>query len=310
MNYLIEDYNSNHLIKVNNDDNENFNMENYSMWIFDGKEYTPSFKLKIRKTLPKGIYKIDYEEGKYFIGQIKNNTDEIYKLSNKIVNAILTEIDDFWNKKDLYEKHHILHKRGLLLEGPAGNSKTSTINLIIENILNNDGLIFIVRSLREFNLLCDFLLIFRQIEPNRNVITIIEDIDQLIDMGGGFDVNILDFLDGKNSINHHLVIMTSNNTTRLSEALLRPSRIDVRFVLELPDKQTRYEYLEKKGISKDRLNEYAEKTDGMTFAQLKELFISTEILNKDIDTAINKIIHPLETKDYLSNNLKVNKIGI
>ena len=309
MNYLIEDYNSDHLIKVNNDD-ENFNMENYSMWIFDGKEYTPSLKLKIKKTLPKGIYKIDYEEGKYFIGQIKNNTDEIYKLSNKIVNTILTEIDDFWNKKDLYEKHHILHKRGLLLEGPAGNSKTSTINLIIENILNNDGLIFIVRSLREFNLLCDFLPIFRQIEPNRNVITIIEDIDQLIDMGGGFDVNILDFLDGKNSINHHLVIMTSNNTTRLSEALLRPSRIDVRFILELPDKQTRYEYLEKKGINKDRLNEYAEKTDGMTFAQLKELFISTEILNKDIDTAINKIMHPLETKDYLSNNLKVNKIGI
>ena len=37
---------------------------------------------------------------------------------------------------------------------------------------------------------------------------------------------------------------------------------------------------------------------------------STEILNKDIDTAINKIMHPLETKDYLSNNLKVNKIGI
>lgn len=309
MNYLIEDYNSDHLIKVNNDD-ENFNMENYSMWIFDGKEYTPSLKLKIKKTLPKGIYKIDYEEGKYYIGQIKNNTDEIYKLSNKIINTILTEIDDFWNKKDLYEKHHILHKRGLLLEGPAGNSKTSTINLIIENILNNDGLIFIVRSLREFNLLCDFLPIFRQIEPNRNVITIIEDIDQLIDMGGGFDVNILDFLDGKNSINHHLVIMTSNNTTRLSEALLRPSRIDVRFVLELPDKQTRYEYLEKKGINKDKLNEYAEKTNGMTFAQLKELFISTEILNKDIDTAINKIMHPLETKDYLSNNLKVNKIGI
>lgn len=309
MNYLIEDYNSDHLIKVNNDD-ENFNMENYSMWIFDGKEYTPSLKFKIKKTLPKGIYKIDYEEGKYFIGQIKNNTDEIYKLSNKIVNTILTEIDDFWNKKDLYEKHHILHKRGLLLEGPAGNSKTSTINLIIENILNNDGLIFIVRSLREFNLLCDFLPIFRQIEPNRNVITIIEDIDQLIDMGGGFDINILDFLDGKNSINHHLVIMTSNNTTRLSEALLRPSRIDVRFILELPDKQTRYEYLEKKGINKDKLNEYAEKTNGMTFAQLKELFISTEILNKDIDTAINKIMHPLETKDYLSNNLKVNKIGI
>lgn len=309
MNYLIEDYNSDHLIKVNNDD-ENFNIENYSMWIFDGKEYTPSLKLKIKKTLPKGIYKIDYEAEKYFIGQIKNNTDEIYKLSNKIVNTILTEIDDFWNKKDLYEKHHILHKRGLLLEGPAGNSKTSTINLIIENILNNDGLIFIVRSLREFNLLCDFLPIFRQIEPNRNVITIIEDIDQLIDMGGGFDINILDFLDGKNSINHHLVIMTSNNTTRLSEALLRPSRIDVRFILELPDKQTRYEYLEKKGINKDKLNEYAEKTNGMTFAQLKELFISTEILNKDIDTAINKIMHPLETKDYLSNNLKVNKIGI
>ena len=91
MNYLIEDYNSNHLIKVNNDD-ENFNMENYSMWIFDGKEYTPSLKLKIKKTLPKGIYKIDYEEGKYFIGQIKNNTDEIYKLSNKIPVPSATQV--------------------------------------------------------------------------------------------------------------------------------------------------------------------------------------------------------------------------
>ena len=50
MNYLIEDYNSDHLIKVNNDD-ENFNMENYSMWIFDGKEYTPSLKLKINASV-------------------------------------------------------------------------------------------------------------------------------------------------------------------------------------------------------------------------------------------------------------------
>ena len=44
-----------------------------------------------------------------------------------------------------------------------------------------------------------------------------------------------------------LVIMTSNNTSELSEALLRPSRVDMHFEVSNPDKDIRKEYFIKKG---------------------------------------------------------------
>ena len=124
----------------------------------------------------------------------------------------------------------------------------------------------------------------------------------------GTDADVLDFLDGKHSINHHLVIMTSNNTSDLSTALLRPSRIDMRFVLEVPTKEVRKAFLEKKGVSPEVSEEYAIKTEGMSFAQLKEIFISTVILGKDIDYAVSKVLHPIEARDYLSNSQP--KIGL
>lgn len=278
------------------------NEEDYSIWINQGNEYSPAIKLKVKKELPKGVYKISFDNNSnnYVISPAEINTDEIYRFSESLTDKILNEVKDFWDRKNIYDKYNFTHKRGLLLEGPAGNSKTSTINLLIKQLLEQDGLIFVINSLREFQVAYDALPdVIRKIEPNRPIITIIEDVDQLINLNNGNDFEILDFLDGKHSINHHLVIMTSNDTSNLSTALLRPSRIDMRFVLDVPNKTIRREYLEKKGIPEDKLDEYAEKTKGMSFAQLKEVFISTVILGKDIDTTVSQINNPLENKDYL-----------
>ena len=278
------------------------NEEDYSIWINQGNEYSPAIKLKVKKELPKGVYKISFDNNSnnYVISPAEINTDEIYRFSESLTDKILNEVKDFWDRKNIYDKYNFTHKRGLLLEGPAGNSKTSTINLLIKQLLEQDGLIFVINSLREFQVAYDALPdVIRKIEPNRPIITIIEDVDQLINLNSGNDFEILDFLDGKHSINHHLDIMTSNDTSNLSTALLRPSRIDMRFVLDVPNKTIRREYLEKKGIHEDKLDEYAEKTKGMSFAQLKEVFISTVILGKDIDTTVSQINNPLENKDYL-----------
>lgn len=285
----------------------------YSLWLDRGANYSPAVKLKIKKELPSGVYKINFDnqEGNFIFTPANVSTDEIYRFSESISDQILKEVDDFWEREEIYKKYNFTHKRGLLLEGPAGNSKTSTINLLIKQLLERKGLIFLVNSLKEFQVLYEALpTIVRKIEPTRPIITIIEDIDQIIAANSGNDSEILDLLDGKQAINHHLVIMTSNNTSDLSEALLRPSRIDMRFVLEVPSKQVRKEYLEKKGIPEDKLEEYATKTEGMSFAQLKEVFISTMILGKDIDKTVDKITNPLESKDYLSKSSNKVKIGI
>ena len=292
------------------DEAKSVSQEDYSTWMLQGKDYFPAMKMKIRKTLPSGAYRIDFDNrsGDYMFSPAPISTDEIYQFDQGLTNVILKEAQNFWDRAEVYEQHKLLHKRGMLLEGPAGNSKTSTITLLIEHLLKKDGLIFLVNNPREFqNTYYALSDIVRQIEPSRPIITIIEDVDQLIS-SLGTDADLLDFLDGKHSINHHLVIMTSNNTSELSEALLRPSRIDMRFVLEVPTKEMRRAYLEKKGINPEVLEEYADKTEGMSFAQLKEVFVSTVILGKDIDYTVKKILHPLESKDYLSGTKP--KIGL
>ena len=97
-------------------------------------------------------------------------------------------------------------------------------------------------------------------------------------MGG--DAKLLDFLDGRASVDNCLSILTSNNTSELSEALLRPSRIDLVYEVPMPDERIRGEYFMKKGVKTEDLPKFVEETEGMSFAELKEIFIGTYVLGK------------------------------
>jgi hypothetical protein len=75
-----------------------------------------------------------------------------------------------------------------------------------------------------------------------------------------------------------------------------------------PNSKIRREFFEKKGIDKKHLKEYADSTEGMSFAEMKEVFIGTIVLGKSLEEVVNQIKNPLETKDYLIKSKK--KIGI
>lgn len=283
--------------------------EEYSTWISVGGSYSPAVNLKVVSKLPSGVYKVVIENNDYAIKPYPINTDELYTFKEGHINTILSEVDDFWSKAELYKENKLSHKRGMLLFGNPGNGKSAVISLLIQRLKEKDGIVFLVNDYKDFNLLTGVLsTVIRKIEPERPIITIIEDIDKLITANGGDDSALLDFLDGKTSIEHHLVIMTSNDTTDLSTALLRPSRIDMRFYLDSPSKKTRQEYFEKKGVIKETAKEYAELTHGFSFADLKEMYISTVILGKTPDEAIKLITSPHEAKNYLEKKHK--KIGL
>lgn len=281
----------------------------FSTWLDYGSDYVPAINLKTCDKIPSGVYKITYQREEYRVIPAQINTDELFIFSESYTSKILNEVNDFWNKKDVYKKYNISHKRGILLSGRPGTGKSAVISLLINQLLENDGLIFIVNNIKDFSILFESLnSIIRKIEPDRPIITIIEDIDKLIDARGGDDSEFLDFMDGKNSIDHHLILMTSNNTSELSDALLRPSRIDMHFVLETPNETIRCEYLIKKGIDPKLAKEYASKTEGFSFAELKEVFISTAVMGKNINDVVKQIQNPTECKNYL--NLKQNKLGL
>ena len=289
---------------------EDANLENkemlentpFSIWIVDGDQYTPAVSIRKVNILPSGVFKVCYQDDNYRVNKIQLNTDEIYTFTKSFTDKILNEIDSFWKKADLYKQNNLIHKRGILLVGEPGMGKTSLITLLINQLKEKDGIVFLVNNYKDFIVLTDCLNpIIRKIEPNRPIITVIEDIDKLIEENGDNDSELLNFLDGKNSIDHHIVIMTSNNTNELSGALLRPSRVDMHFEIPAPDADIRKEYFEKKGINSDDINAFVKATDAMSFAQLKEVFIGTQILEKPLEQVVSRLINPLSSKDYLTS---------
>lgn len=277
----------------------------YSTWISTGEDYIPAVNLKCVDDIPAGMYACTFMDRDYHLTPIPINSDELFIFSDSYQESILSEIKQFWDKKELYKKYNLCHKRGILLEGGPGTGKSSLITQVIQHIIELNGVVFTVRNASEFQFLPIVLKsIFRKIEPERPVITIIEDVDKLIENLGG-DQILLDFMDGKQSINNHLVILTSNNTSELSNALLRPSRIDLRYRLDNPNDNVRKEYFQYKGISDDQLDEYVRLTKNLSIADLKEVFIATVILNKSIDQVVKDIKNPLQKRDYLTQSLKI-----
>lgn len=277
----------------------------YSTWISTGEDYIPAVNLKCADNIPAGMYACAFIDRDYHLTPIPLNSDELFIFSDSYQESILAEVKQFWNKKELYKQYNLCHKRGILLEGGPGTGKSSLITQVVQHIIELNGVVFTVRNANEFQFLPIVLKsIFRKIEPERPVITIIEDVDKLIENLGG-DQILLDFMDGKQSINNHLIILTSNNTSDLSDALLRPSRIDLRYRLDNPNANVRKEYFQYKGISEEKLDEYVTLTKNLSIADLKEVFIATVILDKPIEQVIKDIKNPLQKRDYLTQSLKI-----
>lgn len=271
---------------------------NDSMWIVDGSIIRPSTEVTINRKLEPGMYVVDSNQ-QYGIHCRKSSfcSDELFILPNSGVNELIKEINMFWEKGVEYKKNHLIHKRGMLIEGGPGFGKSSLISLLSKEIINKGGVVFKVQSPQKLFYHIAFIKdFFRKIEPDTPIITIIEDINDYNDVY--FD--LLDFLDGKNNIEHHVVIATSNNTENIEDTLLRPSRIDLRVKVQLPSEEVRREYFLHKQVPEDKIEELVEKSKGFSIADIKELYICIFLLEYNIDSAVKKIKNDVKKVNYLS----------
>lgn len=266
----------------------------YSLWIQNNENYSPVTSAKLTKTLEPGMYKIDKDLN---CGKINIKSDKILQTSDSLATKILNDVTKFWAAEDNFKSNELLHKRGILLEGAPGTGKSSLITLLINAVIEKNGIVFSVGNVNDFLRTVDFYQnILRKIQPATPVITIIEDIDKLYTH---LEPELLDFLDGKSSINHSLTILTTNNSSNLSSALLRPSRIDRRYVIGTPSNQARREYFEFKNVDSKLIDKYVDATANMNISQLKELFISTIVLENDFDLTIQDLNEKPKLDNYL-----------
>ena len=78
----------------------------YSTWISTGEDYIPAVNLKCVDNIPAGMYACAFIDRDYHLTPIPINSDELFIFSDSYQESILSEIKQFWDKKELYKKYN------------------------------------------------------------------------------------------------------------------------------------------------------------------------------------------------------------
>lgn len=290
------------------DEEEEDFVKSYVHWTTsDGRIFIPA-----AKTTPKltpGVYEIGSSQsiGLYF-EKIPVKTEGLLRFPETNSDRVVSEIQKFWDREDLFKEYELTYKRGILLYGPPGSGKSCTIQLIMEDVVNRDG---IVVKFTDPYLYIDGVRVLRQIEENIPVVTIMEDIDSTLEVYN--ESEILNILDGVNEVRKTVFLATTNYPEKLGARIVnRPSRFDKRFRIGYPSAASRRMYFEhilrgksakELGIDIDR---WVKDTDHMSIAHLKELFVAVVILGDSYEEAIKTL---QSMKEYLEDKEYDNEIG-
>ncbi len=258
------------------------------------KTYIPSAKIKLRNTVPAGIYDIAVENYRFVLKKQSVNLDELLFLPMPVFDTVLSDMKFFWEHEENFKKYKYAYKRGILLYGKAGCGKSSLTALISEVCINMGGVVFNVRNGSDLDRYDEFIsTYFRAIEKNTKILTIIEDIDGLVRSEDN-ETKLLNILDGMSQINNAVYIGCTNYPENLKERILnRPNRFDKRYEIGLPDPEVRKFYFEhkilKEDLEKTDIKYLVNKTENLTISHLGELIKSVYIFGKDLDMSIEEL---------------------
>src|SRR5271163_3896874 len=254
--------------------------------------------------IPAGIYEIDNDNSGWFLSKVKFPSDNLLRLPGMPIEFILSQIDTFWKREKMFKDTGLLHKRGILMYGPAGCGKTSIIRLLCDDIVRRDGIVIMVTNCR---LAETALGGIRQIEPRRPILTIIEDIETF--MGPSDESSsaraLLALLDGETQVDHIVHLATTNKPEQLEERIVkRPGRFDLVVGMNHPVAEARKAYLYnilKDHVTEKELQEMVDETEGLGLAHLRELVVANYCLGLDRKETL------LRLKTNFKKSLKVKK---
>jgi AAA+ superfamily predicted ATPase len=239
-------------------------------------------------SLPPGVYDIGSDNDGNLQFQFKNIvTDDLIDLHDSNSLKVINGIKKFWTMGDRYRERGLIYKRGILMWGPPGSGKTATLTLLTKSLIEQGGTVFIVKAP---GLIKIGLQQFRSIEPDRPIIVIFEDIDEIIAKHGEHE--ILALLDGENQTENIVSIATTNYPEELGARIVnRPSRFDEVIKIDMPSLAMRREYLKHiiRETDKFPVEQALKDTDKLSISHLKELVIAVTCLDQDYDETIKRL---------------------
>lgn len=239
-------------------------------------------------TLPSGVYKMAVipNLGPSFLRQ-HNDTDELVLLPGSECERIVQEIQKFKNARQKFIDLGFLYKRGFLFWGPPGSGKTSMLQLSMRMLMDYNGVCALVDNPHSAGICLQAL---RRIEPERQIVAVMEDLDALCQSFG--EAEYLALMDGEAQIDNIVFLATTNYPEKLDKRFLeRPSRIDSITYIGMPCAEARRAFLQRKlpNIDEQELENYIALSAGYSIAHVKEFIILTKCLGMPLPDAAARL---------------------
>lgn len=263
--------------------------ENPRMWgsVADGGMFHPVGDTK--KALPRGFYRFTEIHPLGLVAvKVPNETDSLLRLPDSESERLLEEVQEFLGLRDKFKERGLLYKRGIMLYGPPGSGKTATIQVLAEAVAERLNSVAI---LADHPVMCSMgLNMVRKIEPLRQLVVILEDLDALVSKHG--EEGYLSLLDGENQVENVVYVATTNYPERLDRRFVdRPSRFDTIRLIGMPSVAARRAYLKAKepSLTDDELKAYLKASDGYSVAHLRELLVLTRCFGRTLEDATKRL---------------------
>lgn len=256
----------------------------------------------VTKELPCGLYEGIMTQQGPNLKLMPNNIDSLIDLPDSESERLLREVVQFRGLEDKFASHGFLYKRGILLWGPPGSGKTVTIQQLLKLFVENGG--GVAYMMQNPDIATECLKMIRKIEPDRQILVIIEDIDALIDQYG--EPGFLNLLDGESQLQNVVYVATTNYPERLDKRFVdRPSRFDTIRYIGMPTDEARSVYLQTKMPDASELTvaRYVKATPDFSIAYLREFVVLTECFGIEFDAALERLrkMHKTQPKSGSEN---------
>ena len=272
-----------------------FDNQKFTQWaIHSGGKFSPT--LSTTEKLEPGFYEVGFDSNTgHFLEKKDVNTDELYELPSAELMDIIEDIEKFWKRKDKYAEYNFIHKRGILLYGEPGCGKSAIIQLCTKQLTKQmGGIVINVTNGDQVEYYSKIIGKLRQVEPDRPLVVIFEDIDAIASEGSWTTSMILNLLDGIKQIQNVVYIATTNHPDKLEDRITnRPSRFDRRYEVELPNDEVRMAYIQNKLSKKDLkgidMGIWVKETEGFSLAHMRELVISVITMDNSFEDTIARL---------------------